>query len=116
MAPEHRPPTSGGVLPVPADEVPRLDRQRVPSDSWWTGVTLLAFSAVLTGVGIATLGGLLAQVAGSIAAIVYVVGLSFAGPIMLRRWLNVPVWRWCARGAGLGGILGILALPILLAV
>lgn len=114
MAPDHRPPKHGTAVPV-TDDAPLFEGQRIPSDSWWTGITLLALSAVLTGVGIAAFGGFLAETAGTIAAIVYVVGLSFAGPALLRRWLSIPVWRWCARGAGLGGIIGILCLPIVLA-
>lgn len=114
MAPEHRPPVSGAVPAT--DRSALFDGQRIPADSWWTGLTLLAMSAVLTGVGVASLGGFLADTAGTIAAIVYLVGLSFAGPAFLRRRLTVPVWRWCARGAGIGGIIGILSLPILLAI
>lgn len=114
MAPDHRSPTSGLSVPID-DEAPIFDGQAIPSDSWWTGLTLLAICAVLTAVGVASFGGFLAETAGTVAAIVYVIGLSFVGPAVLRRWLSAPLWRWCARGASIGGIIGILSLPIVLA-
>lgn len=89
------------------------DLRSAPPDTRWTGWTCAVAAGALSCAGVIGLGGFLAGYS-SLAVIALVVVLSFGGPVLLRRYFAVPVWRWVAHGARLGGIIGILALPLVI--
>jgi len=92
-----------------SDETPL--RQPIP---WGTGLTVSAFTAVVTGAAIVVLSLGMTRVHPSVAVVLNLIAVGGLAPT-LWGWRKVPVRRWFVLGAGMGVVGGWIALLALAA-
>ena len=100
MSDEESPRTRGTdeLLPTPGAETP-----------WGTGLTVAAFVAAVTAGAIMVLSLGLTRVNPLLAVGLNLVAVGGLAPTVWS-WRTRPVWRWFVLGAGVGVIIGWLAL------